>query len=142
MTSRFTLAVIFSTLIFCPLMCGCGSRKIADYVPTASLAREALNKSLEAWKENQPVGLIAGKPGVQVVDSKRQPGQALDSYEVLGELSESGGRRFSVEVRLSNPVQVEKIDYIVMGIDPLWVVRKEDYNVFGHWEHNMPDSGE
>lgn len=137
MNSRIVLPLVMGVLV-----AGCGGRKNADYVPAAGLAREALDKSLVMWKTGQPPGLIEGKPGIQVVDTRRQADQVLDSYDVLGEVSDNGGRRFSVEVRLSNPAETKKIDYIVLGIDPLWVVRKEDYNVFGYWEHNMPDPSE
>ena len=121
---------------------GCGSRKASDYVPSQSAARSALEKVLEAWKAGQPPGTIEGQPAVQVGDSHRRPGQVLDSYEILGELPEDGGRRFTVQVKFSNPVAEEKLSYIVVGIDPLWVMRKEDYNMVGHWEHKMPEKGE
>ena len=121
---------------------GCSSRKVADYVPSESLAKEALVKAMDEWKQGKPAGTIEGKPNIQVGDSLRVPGQILESYEILGELPEDGGRRFTVQVKLSNPVAEEKLFYIVLGIDPLWVMRREDYNMIGHWEHKMPEGGE
>ncbi|MFM2093218.1 MAG: hypothetical protein RIS70_342 [Planctomycetota bacterium] len=121
---------------------GCSSRKVADYVPSESAAREALVKALDEWKQGKPAGTIEGKPAIQVGDSLRTPGQILESYEILGELPEDGGRRFTVQVKLSNPAVEEKLYYIVLGIDPLWVMRREDYNMIGHWEHKMSEGGE
>ena len=121
------------------LIQGCNSKSVSDYVPDQSAAQAALIKVLEAWKRGDPVGPIDGKPAVQVGDSQRQPGQLLESYEILGETGADGGRRFAVQVTLANPRAEEKLDFIVLGIDPLWVMRREDYNIIGHWEHKMSD---
>lgn len=121
---------------------GCSSRKVSDYVPAESVAREALVKAMDEWKQGKPAGTIEGKPSIQVGDSLRIPGQILERYEILGELPEDGGRRFTVQVKLANPAAEEKLYYIVLGIDPLWVMRREDYNMIGHWEHKMPEGGE
>jgi len=133
--TRISVLLFVSTM----LITGCGSKSVSDYVPDPSAAHEALIKVLEAWKRGEPVGPIDGKPAVQVGDSQRQPGQVLESYEILGETGADGGRRFAVQVKFANPPAEEKVDYIVLGIDPLWVMRREDYNVIGHWEHKMTD---
>jgi hypothetical protein len=33
-----------------------------------------------------------------------------------------------------------KVRYIVLGIDPLFVFRQEDFDLLMHWDHHMPAS--
>jgi hypothetical protein len=62
----------------------------------------------------------------------------LESFEIIGELPVEGGRRFEVQLTLSDPPGNQKAQYIVLGIDPLWVIRQEDYDMITHWDHPMP----
>ena len=132
-----------SALVACLVLAlaGCASRTRQDYVPAAAASRAALEKALEAWREGQPPGRIEGKPAVQVGDTHRRPGQQLARYEIVGELPSDEGRLFAVRVELEKPTQEEKVNFLVVGIDPLWVFRQEDYQMVTHWEHNMPAAG-
>lgn len=120
------------------LAAGCRGRSEADYIPAAEPARAALVKALDAWRKDEPPGRIEGRPAIQVGDTHRRTGQRLARYEVLGELPSDEGRLFSVRVYLENPAAEEKVNYLVVGIDPLWVWRQEDYHMLSHWEHKMP----
>jgi hypothetical protein len=116
---------------------GCGSRA-RDYTPSPDAARASLQAALRAWQGGQPVGAIDGSPRVQVVDTTRRTGQTLRTFEVLGETSHSAqGRCYIVRLALDNPAADERARYVVVGIDPIWVFRKEDYDHLGHWEHPM-----
>ena len=117
---------------------GCGGRTSADYVPPSDDARQAVVAVLDAWQRGEPIGPIGEEPTVQIGDTHRKPGQTLASYEILGELPTGDGRRFAVRLTLANPEATEKVNYLVIGIDPLWVFREEDYKMATHWEHNMP----
>ena len=117
---------------------GCGGRAPEDYIPPPDSARRALGAALDAWQRGEPPGQIEGDPAIQVGDTHRRPGQTLASYEILGELPIADGRRFAVRLTLENPVAEEKADFLVIGIDPLWVIREEDYRMVTHWDHNMP----
>ena len=47
-------------------------------------------------------------------------------------------RAFAVRLSLENPPEVQVVRYLVVGNDPLWVFRQEDYEMISHWEHPMP----
>jgi hypothetical protein len=94
---------------------------------------------MEAWKKGEPAGLVAGtkQPAIHVIDSHRTPGQNLSQYEILGEVPGNAPRCFAVKAYLSAPEKEERLRYIVVGIDPLWVFRQEDYDLLSHWSHPM-----
>ena len=69
---------------------------------------------------------------------RRKPGQRLDQFKILGETPGQSGRTIAVKLELANPTENVKTEYIVVGIDPLWVFRREDFEMFIHWEHDMP----
>lgn len=117
---------------------GC-ARKTLDYTPSLAVAESAVRSGLEAWKSGQSPGEVAGtSPVIHVTDAGRKPGQTLDDFQILGEVRGSAGRTMAVTLHLSNPSEVIKTRYIVVGIDPLWVFRQEDYELLMHWDHHMP----
>lgn len=119
---------------------GCAAKN-ADYTPALHDAQSALEHGLEAWKSGAPTGIIPNsKPVVNVIDAGRKPGQKLDRFTVLGETrAVAAGRTFVVQLELSNPEERLKTQYIVVGIDPIWVFRQADYELLSHWEHHMPE---
>lgn len=113
----------------------------ADYTPSPESARASLEAALAAWCEGRSPGTIAASPPVEVVDTSRQEGQTLRSFEVLSETSHgAAGRCFVVRLALDNPAAERRERYVVVGIDPIWVFRKEDYDRLSHWEHPMPEA--
>lgn len=126
-------------LLFCAaFFAGCRTRTADDYRPSEELCRQALTSALEAWKLGAPPGRIEGVPAIEIGDTLRRPGQKLESYEILGETAGDQGRQFAVRVLFTNPAAEEKIDFILIGIDPIWVFRQEEYDMVTHWEHKMP----
>ena len=117
------------------------SRGYARYVPAAPTARRALEEALDAWQQQQPVETAGpGGPTVQVIDSHRRPGQRLESYKVLGEVMAGDGPRcFAVRLYLAEPREEKKVNYCVLGLDPLWVFRQDDYEMITHWECADPE---
>ena len=121
------------------LVSGCHDRA-DDFKPTTQLAENALVRALEDWKSGNPAGKIAGsEPAIHVTDTNRTPKQALDKFKILGEKPGQSGRTFVVELSLKHPNEQLKTEYIVVGIDPLWVFRREDFELLMHWDHYMPD---
>ena len=107
------------------------------YVPNAAKAQAALDQVLAAWKNGEPVGALQSNLEpitIQVADSTRQPGQRLTDYELLGEISGEGPRTFAVRLTLDSPSQQREVRYYLVGIDPLWVFRQEDYDALAHWD--------
>lgn len=124
--------------IACVLVCGCHDRT-NDFKPGTELAKTALIRALEDWQAGKPAGEIAGsKPLIHVSDTSRKPKQALDRFKILGETPGRSGRTFAVELSLKHPDEHFKTEYIVVGIDPLWVFRREDFELLMHWDHRMP----
>jgi hypothetical protein len=110
------------------------------FVPNSIVARDALETALSAWQNGEPPGEIRGSPSVQVVDTHRSSNRALRTFEILGEVGSDCGRCFSVRLALDNPSEEQTVRFVIVGINPLWVFREEDYMMLSHWEHPMPDS--
>jgi hypothetical protein len=125
----------------CLLFAGCiETDRSSLYIPSIGVAESAVKSAMDAWKRGEPVGVIEGTtPPIQVVDSSRKPGQKLEDYEILGEVPGNAPRCFAVKIRLSSPDKEEKLRYIVVGLNPLWVFRQEDYDLLAHWEHPMEE---
>ncbi len=134
----------FCVVLFaaCVISCGCGQYdRSSQFIPSVTVAESAVKAGMEAWKKGEPVGLVRGvtKPAVHVVDSHRRPDQQIDRYEILGEVPGNAPRCFAVKAKLSGSDTIERLRYIVVGIDPLWVFRQEDYDLLSHWEHPMEE---
>lgn len=140
MTSHIARSWWLAGVVLLVLCSGCGSRKgNQDYTPSSQLATDTVCRALDAWKAGQPAGEVAGtSPVVYVTDGGRNPDQVLESFEILGETRGPAGRSFVVTLRLANPSEEIKTRYIVVGIDPLWVFRQEDFELLMHWDHRMP----
>ncbi len=104
------------------------------YIPATELARHALEAVLVDWQEGLEPGPINRLAvGICVVDKQRKKGQTLDEFEILGESPAEKVRCFAVRVKLSGPEAEEKVRFVVIGIDPLWVFRQEDFESLGQW---------
>ncbi len=104
------------------------------YIPATELAQQALAEVLADWKEGRAPGSINRLAvGVQVVDKQRKKGQTLDEFEILGETPFEAARCFVVRVKLAQPDVEQKVRFVVIGIDPLWVFRQEDYEDLAQW---------
>ncbi len=117
---------------------GCHDRA-ADFKPSNELGKNALSRALEEWRAGKPAGEIAGtKPVIHITDNNRNPKQSLEEFKILGETPGQSGRTYAVELSLKHPDEQIKTEYIVVGIDPLWVFRREDFELLMHWDHRMP----
>lgn len=133
-------AVRWVSLASLLLVCQAGCSRhdgYTRYVPQSGLAERALKGVLDAWQAGKPAGeLRLSDPllAVQVCDAGRLPGQRLVSYEILGEVSAEGPRSFVARLQLAEPAEEREVTYYLVGIDPLWVFRQEDYDIVVHWE--------
>ncbi len=118
---------------------GCSKPGSQDkFIPPPDVARKALESVLLAWQEGTEPGLLANtKPQVHITDAHRKPGQKLDKFQILGEVPGDAPRCFAVKATFSNPAAEERIRFVVVGIDPLWIFRHEDFELLSHWEHKM-----
>ncbi|MBI3865550.1 MAG: hypothetical protein HY290_27065 [Planctomycetia bacterium] len=132
-------------ILFCAAICaGCSAEqnKAAKdrYVPPADLARRAVEEVLVDWREGRlPAPINRMAVGIQVVDKQRNKGQTLADFEILGEAPSEAARCFAVRIRLKGPDTEEKVRFVVIGIDPLWVFRQEDYELISQWACGKPE---
>lgn len=117
---------------------GCGARPNSTrFKPTPQAAQAALTAALDAWKQGRPTGRLSGvSPPVHVVDETRKATR-LGRYEILGIVPGDGPPTFNVLLETENPSARQTARYIVVGIDPLWVFRQEDFDKMAHWEMDM-----
>jgi hypothetical protein len=134
------MAIMLTAVVAMLDLSGCGrSNRAERYVPDKDVASQALSEAMTAWKNGGGKSLsLDDETAVEVVDKHRRPGQSLKGFKILGEVSGIGGRSFEVELQLENPSQTEHVRYVVVGINPLWVFRQEDYELLSHWDHPMP----
>ena len=139
-----SIAELSSRVILClaaAAFCGCARQSEAakqSFVPPPELSRAALEAVLIDWQTGLPPGQIDRLPvTVQVVDQHRKEGQELEEFEIMGEAPGSAPRCFAVRLKLRRPEAEEKVRYVVVGIDPLWVFREEDFDGLSHWDHAM-----
>lgn len=122
---------------------GCAERADQSrYYPPEDKARTALEAGLNAWQQGSLTNEVPGTKGPAVgwIDNQRSPGQLLKAFEILGLAPGDGPRVFTVRLVLENPVAEIKTRFVVVGLDPVWVFRQEDYDMLIHWDHPMPKS--
>jgi hypothetical protein len=121
-------ALAFALLLVASTGCSVGHSH-SDYLPAEDKARQALETTLTAWQNGQKIGRIdAVSPPIEPVDNKWQAGQKLQGYEILqAETPDEGPSRFLVRLTMKTPPGKQEVRYVVVGIDPLWVYREEDY---------------
>ncbi len=134
---RTRIAVLVASV--CAFGCDRGPSRSLD-APDEAPALKALQLSLASWQggRRDSGGLIGEEPAVGVVDSLR-PDRPLISFEVFEPSRADGTARvFAVRLQLGEPSEEIHTRYQVVGRDPLWVFRQEDYDLILHWEHKMP----
>ncbi|MDR3634436.1 MAG: hypothetical protein P4L84_11575 [Isosphaeraceae bacterium] len=125
------LAVCGAILAFVP---GCGGSSRA-YTPNAASAREALDLALAAWQKGGKADQLAtASPQVHVVDSQWQAGKVLEGYEIIEEQAGAAEteKRYSVLLKLKKPEGEQRVEYIMVGREPLWIFRDDDYAKAGN----------
>ena len=113
--------------------CSRGQRN-EDFVPSEDAARNALEAHLQAWTrgENSHV-IVDTQPVVMIVDDLRLKGRTLTEYKILGTVPADAPICFAVQLSLGNPQAEVRERYVVVGMDPLWVWRYDDYLTITHW---------
>jgi hypothetical protein len=107
---------------------GCGPRGDERYIPSDDTARKALETVLTNLEHGRPAGAGTGAPVLQLVDTRWKPGQQLARHKIVKEESEEGHTVFSVLLVLKGGQREQLVRYVVVGVDPLWVYREEDFH--------------
>jgi len=139
--NRGALLALGGMLAWAGFAAGCRGEAEPRRAPEVGLARTSLATALDAWKAGRPAGggLLGEKPGVGVVDTLQAERPLID-YEIQGALFPlPEARPFAVRLTLGSPREVLPVRYVVLGEDPIWVFRLEDYELILHWEHKMTE---
>ena len=128
---RWPALIAACCFVPCFLNIGCSRNSDKTYVPASATARDALTAALGAWQNGRRPGKIeTAGAAVQAVDSQWQAGAKLRGFEILGEQPSEGPKQFSVRLSLDELAKDQEVRYVVVGRDPIWVVREEDYAQF------------
>ena len=113
-------------LIVPPALGGCGPGSAP--LPSTEAAREALRASLDAWKAGRPASTLAARqPGVDFVDFEWKAGQKLADYALGEESPGQGTQTFAATLTLPGTSTPKKVEYMVLGLDPIRIYRDEDF---------------
>jgi hypothetical protein len=105
--------------------CGGGSAPL----PSAVVAHQALQTSLDAWKAGKPPSSLAGeKPGIEAVDFEWKAGKVLSNYTLGEEVTGQGVQTLSASLTIKGEPGPEEVKYMILGLDPVRIFRDEDYN--------------
>ena len=135
------LAALVAAVLLPPLA-GCSQKahRNEDFVPSEHSARSALDAYLRAWARGDTAQRVPGtEPAVMSADTLRGQNRTLTAYKILGPVPAEAPLCFAVHLTLGNPPAEVRERYVVVGIDPLWVWRYDDYLMITHWSH-PPDA--
>jgi hypothetical protein len=120
---------------------GCnGSPPPPAYLPGWAEARQSLESALSAWRDApSPLPDSFDSASVIFVDKQRPPGLRLRSFAILGQSEIENARQFTVRLQLDQEESPRLVRYNIVGRNPVWVFRLEDYERISHWEHSMDD---
>lgn len=140
---RTGLRIAAFVALLAALGSGCSRRgqRNEDFVPAEAAARDALEAYLRAWSRGDTAQTVPDtRPPVMVIDDFRGKGRTLTGYKILGPVPADAPVCFAVQLSLGNPPAEVRERYVVVGMDPLWVWRYDDYLMITHWSHPMPDA--
>jgi hypothetical protein len=130
-----------SVVLLCFSVVGCGkpAPDPDSMVPDAVKARRAIEIALTSWVDEDSKPQMLEGVRVQHMDRRRAQGQHPTSYEVAGSVREDWARGFVVRLTWADLPEPETVTYLVTGIDPMWVLRRDEIELLLHWEHAMDD---
>jgi hypothetical protein len=121
------------------IACSSKQKREQDFVPSPDTARRALDAYLAAWQAGEIAPNIPGtSPVVAVTDTLRSAGRPLRSYRILGTVPSDAPCCLAVRLMLDNPPQEVRERYVVIGIDPIHVIRHDDFETVTHWCNPSP----
>lgn len=108
---------------------GCG-KSDADYIPSETIARDALSASLTSWQSGQALGTLkVGEAAVDTFDARWRDGKKLETFEIVSEIpTTEGPKKFTVKLKMADDKESIEDTYLVVGNNPLLVFRQQDYD--------------
>jgi hypothetical protein len=137
--TSFTVRGSLIALLLGVVSLGCSShQRNEDFIPEEQRARQALESYLSAWqKGNFEQAVPDTKPVVMSGDSLHAAHRPLKEFTILGPVAADAHRCYAVRLVLDAPHEERRDRYVVIGIDPLWVMLYDDYEMVLHWDHSM-----
>jgi len=114
------------------------------FVPSPAEAKQAVEASLSAWRGAPPTPSTSFDiSGVQFVEKSTTFDRRLASFQILGQTEVENARQITVRLQFEGEDAPDLVKYHVIGRNPIWVFRLDDYEKFAHWEHDMtaPEPG-
>jgi hypothetical protein len=97
--------------------------------------------ALADWRDQGPAPTEATtRPVYRFVDKQRGADERLRSFAILGQSDVENVRQFLVRLDIEGKDEPRLVRYNVLGRDPAWVFRLEDFEQICHWEHPMDDT--
>jgi hypothetical protein len=140
MTRRFVKPGILVAMLLGPALVGCSSHhRNEDFIPAEDSARSALEAHLTTWKQGNMEQEVPGThPVVMAGDTLHKSKRPLKDFTILGPVPADTPRCYLVQLVLDAPYEERRERYIVIGIDPLWVMLYDDYEKLTHWCNEPP----
>lgn len=136
---RSLVSLVVLVGLLAPPLAGCQQESKSGYeryIPPAESAKTQVARVMDDWVEGlSPAKTGWTNPEVHVVDQTRRADQKLVRYEILGEVPAENARAFDVRVTYEGKDETEVVRYIAIGVDPMWIFRREDYDAI--WQHDM-----
>jgi hypothetical protein len=108
------------------------------YMPGWPEARSAVERALASWRDAGPTEPPPTESQtVMFLDRQRRPGDRLRSFAILGQSDVENVRQFTVRLQIEGEPSPRLVRYNVLGRNPSWVFRLEDFEQICHWEHPM-----
>jgi hypothetical protein len=115
-----------------------GQSPTPAFMPGWDEARQSLE--LSAWRDApSPLPASFDTRAVKFVDKRRKPNQRLLAFQILGQSDIENARQFTVRLTLEGEESPQLDKYNVLGRDPVWIFRLQDYEMFSHWEMDMQE---
>jgi len=127
-------------LLFLQSGCGANPEPKNPALLDSPTARRSLDAALNAWKHGAGTGQVPGvTPPTHRIDSHSPTDKKLRRYAILGEVPGEGCRWFAVRLDFEGAEAPETVRFVVLGENPRFVFRAEDYLMTIHWDHDMSD---
>jgi hypothetical protein len=129
------LALVASTL-------GCerhsGETATPGFMPSWDEARQSLESVLSTWRDApSPLPASFDTRAVKFVHKRRKANQRLLTFQILSQTDIENARQFTVRLNLEGEESPQLVKYNIVGREPVWIFRLEDYEMLSHWEHDM-----
>lgn len=128
------LAAVVVLYIACGLwamnLVNSGCHRPNPYLPADAVARQIVETAFSTWKAGRKRGTtVASEEHMTLFDSRWQAGKKLESFEIDEEITGQPQPQFIVRLKLVGQPE-ETTTYMVVGVDPTFVIRQADYGKF------------